>query len=129
MPTTDLPAQKLSISSAEGPRIVITAMFNPKESQGDKAAPWARQPASRGGRPALEFRAVEGRSRSFELMFDGFESGTNVHAEFIEPLSSLARIRNADGAEDAKRPPKVRVRWAAGKVPDFEGVIESLSTK
>jgi hypothetical protein len=36
-------------------------------------------------------------------------------------------VQDADGPEDKKRPPKVGVKW--GKLPEFQGVIESVSTK
>ena len=129
MATNEIPTQKLSIHSAEGPRIAVTAMFNPKEIQVDKSVPWSKQPTSRGDQPSLEFWSADGRVMSFELLFDGFETATNVHTAFVENLLKLAMVKNPDGAEDAKRPPKVRVRWAGVTVPDFEGVIESVSTK
>lgn len=129
MATNELPTQKLSIHSVEGSRIVVTAMFNPKEIQIDKSVAWSKQAASRDDQPSLEFWSADGRVMSFELLFDGFETGTNVHTAFIDNLLKLAMVKDPDGAEDAKRPPKVRVRWAGVTVPDFEGVIESVSTK
>jgi hypothetical protein len=46
---------------------------------------------------------------SFELMFDGFESGTNVDTTFVDNLMKLALVQDPNGAEDKKRPPKVGV--------------------
>ena len=66
---------------------------------------------------------------SFELMFDGFETGTNVHTAFVDNLVKLALVQDPSGAEEKKRPPKVGVKWGSGKLPEFEGVIESVSTK
>ena len=121
--------QKLSISSLEGPRIVVTAMFNPKEVTIDRSVPWTKSPASKGDPPSLEFSSQDGASMSFELLFDTFEAGTNVHTGFIEDLLKLALMLNPSGAEDQKRPPKVSVRWGVNKLPEFQGVIESVSTK
>jgi hypothetical protein len=66
---------------------------------------------------------------SFELVFDTYEAGTNVHTGFVENLLTLALVQDPNGAEDKKRPPKVAVKWAGGKLPEFQGVIESVSTK
>ena len=35
---------------------------------------------------ALAFWSADGSEMSFELMFDGFESGTDVHATFVANL-------------------------------------------
>jgi hypothetical protein len=123
------PTPKLSISSVEGPRIVVTAMYNPKEVTIDKSVPWIRSPQSKGDHPSLEFGSADGAVMSFDLLFDTFEAGTNVHAGFIEKLLTLAHVQNPAGAEDQKRPPKVSVKWGVGKLPEFQGVIESVSTK
>src|SRR5262245_2038397 len=82
-PTTQ---PKLSIYSLEGSKVVVTAMFNPKEVSVDKSVPWLKAPLSTGDPPSLQFSSAEGRVMSFELMFDGFESGTNVHTAFVENL-------------------------------------------
>ena len=66
---------------------------------------------------------------TFELLFDGSTTGTNVHAAFLADLFKLALVRDPNGSEDSKRPPRVSVRWGVGKLPEFEGVIESLSTR
>ena len=129
MAPTDQPTQKLSIQSLEGSRIVVTAMFNPKELTVDKSVDWNRQTASRDDPPALEFTAAEGRSMSFELLFDGFETATDVYAAYVANLEKLASVQDSDGAPDRQRPPKVSVRWGTGKLPDFQGVIDSVSTK
>jgi hypothetical protein len=129
MTPTEQPTQKLSIHSLEGSRIVVTAMFNPKELSVDKSVAWTRSAGSSADPPALEFTGAEGRSMSFDLMFDGFETGTDVSAAYVENLFKLASVQDSAGAEDRQRPPKVSVRWASGKLPEFQGVIESVSTK
>ena len=128
MPLNELLA-KLSIHSLEGTRIVVTAMFNPKEVSIDKSVPWTKSPVSKGDRPSLEFSSAEGRVMSFELMFDGYETATNVHTAFVDNLMKLAYVQDPNGPEDKKRPPKVAVKWGEGKLPEFQGVIESVSTK
>ena len=128
MAPNEPPAQKLTIYSVEGTRNVVTAMFNPKEIQIDKSVPWTKSPQSKGDRPSLEFSSADGRVMSFELMFDGFETGTNVHTTFVDNLMKLALVQDSNGAEDKKRPPKVAVKWGEGKLPEFQGVIESVST-
>ena len=64
---------------------------------------------------------------SFELMFDGFETRTNVHSAFVANLLKLALAPDAGGADGKTRPPMVSVKW--GVFPEFPGVIESVSTK
>ncbi len=123
------PQPKLSIYSLEGTRMVVTAMYNPKELQVDKFVPWMKAPTSKGDRPSLEFSSADGRVMSFELMFDGYETGTNVHTSFVENLMKLAYVQDPNGPEDKKRPPKVAVKWGEGKLPEFQGVIESVSAK
>ena len=129
MAPNETPVQKLSIYSVEGTRVVVTAMYNPKEIQIDKSVPWTRSRQSKGDLPSLEFSSADGRVMSFELMFDGFETGTNVHTAFVDNLVKLALVQDPSGAEEKKRPPKVGVKWGSGKLPEFEGVIESVSTK
>ena len=123
MVTNEQPAPKFSIYSVEGPKIEVTAMYNPKELQVDKSVPWAKSPKSKADQPDLEFTSAEGRSMSFELMFDTYETGKNVHTEFVDNLIKLTLV------QDLKRPPKVGVKWGSGKLPEFQGVIESVSTK
>jgi hypothetical protein len=123
------PTPKLSISSVEGPRIVVTAMFNPKEVTIDKSVPWIKSPQSKTDQPSLEFWSADGAVMSFELLFDTVEAGTNVHTGYLEKLLALALVQNANGSDDQKRPPRVSVKWGAGKLPEFQGVIESVSTK
>jgi hypothetical protein len=62
---------------------------------------------------------------SFELMFDGFESGTPVQPV----IALLQRFSSIDPG--LKRPPKVRVSCGSqpGVMPVFEAVIETLSVR
>src|SRR5262245_17210016 len=129
MAPEDPPAQKLAIQSLEGTRIVVTAMFNPKEVSIDKSVPWAKLPTSNSDKPALTFWSADGSVMSFELMFDTFESATNVHTTHVVNPLKLAMVQDPAGAEDRKRPPKVAVQLGSGKLPEFQGVIESISVK
>jgi hypothetical protein len=121
------PSAKLTISSLEGTRIVVTAVFNPKELQIDKTVPWSKQSASRSDQPSLEFSSADGRVMSFELMFDTFEAGTDVNTTFVDHLMKLALVQDPAGAAEKRRPPKVSVKW--GKLPELQGVIEAVSTR
>jgi hypothetical protein len=118
---------KLKIIGLEGEAngLVVEAQFNPKEISIDKAIPWQRQ---KGKAPTdLEFFGVEPMVMSCELLFDGFESGGMIQVD-IDGLHALSK---ADST--LKRPPKVKVLWgaenAAGMIPKFEGVIESVGVK
>jgi contractile injection system tube protein len=126
MTANEPPAPKLSIRSLEGSRIVVTAMFNPKEVAIDKSVPWQKA-RSVGDQSSLEFTSAEGRLMSFELMFDGFESGTNVHTAFVANLLKPTLAQDVGASDGTKRPPRVSVKW--GVFPEFQGVIESVSTK
>ena len=88
---------------------MVTAMYNPKELQVDKAVPWAKAPHSKGDQASLEFSSADGRVMSFELMFDGFETGTNVHTAFVDNLVKLALVQDPNGPETRSGRP----RWAS----------------
>jgi hypothetical protein len=47
----------------------------------------------------------------------------------VADLVKLSMVRNPDGSEEEKRPPKVGVKWADGALPEFLGVVESVGTK
>ena len=64
MPPSDPAVQKLSISTVEGSRIVVTAMYNPKEVSIDKSVPWSKSAQSQGDLPSLEFSSADGRLMS-----------------------------------------------------------------
>jgi hypothetical protein len=128
MPTIE-PVQKLSIYSLEAPRVAVTAMYNPKEISIEKSVPWTKSPSSTGDQPQLEFSSGDGRVMSFELLFDGFETGTNVHTQFVASLVKLASVQDANGPEDKRRPPRVGVKWGNGTLPEFLGVVESVATR
>ncbi len=123
------PTAKLSIRSLETPRLAVTAMFNPAELRIDHSVPWREAPHSHGDQPALELGSSIGRMMTFELLFDGTSTGANVHGDFLDDLFKLAQVREPNGAEDTKRPPRVGIKWGSGKLPEFQGVIESLSTR
>jgi len=136
MSSIDPPA-KLKIISLEGDQISVEGSFNPKEVQVDKSVPWQKQ--KKKGPSDLEYTGGEPKSMSFELMFDGFEAGTSVQGK-IDDLHKLTDTTIQEGNnEQKKRPPKVMVIWgagtgrgansAAGGIPKFEAVIESVSVK
>lgn len=108
--------------------ISVEAQYNPKEIGISKTVPWQKAPTSTGDQPELTFTSGESRTMSFELFFDTYEQGTDVHALYVTKLQQLALIMDADGEEIRKRPPLVRVLWGTG-LPAFYGVIESVDTK
>lgn len=119
------PKAKLTIASMDG-GLEVEAVYNPKEVQLDKSVPWSKHKDSKSDNPHLEFTGAEPMAMSFELMFDGFEKNQSVQPT-IDKLLDMARI-----IEDKKRPHQVKVLWGGsggGKLPEFVGVIESVSTK
>lgn len=125
MPQTSL--TKLSIASLDDTSLQVEAQFNPKELSIDKSVAWSKHANSKGDSPELEFTGADGRSLSFELMFDGYETNTNVETSFVDKLLTMAKARDHKSRDEAmRRPHKVAVRWG---IRQFEGVIESMSTK
>lgn len=124
---------KLTIIALDKPaspgRSKLEAQYNPKEIGIDKSVPWQKAPTSTGDQPELQFTAAEGRSMSFELMFDGYEAGQNVHTEYVGPLLALAMVMKPGGTEEETRPPRVQILLGTGALPAFEGVIASVGTK
>jgi hypothetical protein len=110
-------------------KIDLTVQYNPKEMSVDKSVPWSKHKDSKSDHPHLEFTGADGRSMSFELMFDTFEDDVTVQTE-VAKLQRMAMVRNpaTSAPEDEKRPPLVEVRWDGG-LPSFKGVIESIGTK
>lgn len=106
--------------------VTVSAQFNPKELQVDKAVPWQKQKKSKDAAD-LEFTGAEPMSMSLELLFDGYERGESVLA-IVKKVHQLA-----DPDPKLKRPSKVKVILGAGsntkEFPEFTGVIESVATK
>jgi contractile injection system tube protein len=116
---------KLKISSLES-QIVFTAQMNPKEVAIEKRAPWVESKGSWNDKPSLGYTGGEGRTMSFELIFDTYEDRTNAQTLYVDKLTSLAM--QTDGDAFVKRPPKVKVEWGKGGLK-FEGVIDSVDCK
>lgn len=113
---------KCMIKNLDEPGKDIEAYFNPKELSVDKAVKWNNHKSTKADNPVLEFTDGEAKTLQVELLFDGYESETDVHKEYVEKLLELTKIIKAK-----KRPPMCIFLW--GKAPSFMGVIESLSTK
>lgn len=121
---------KVYIISVDDNSTQVEAQYNPKELQVDKAVTWNKKDrATPSDQPMLEFSGGQGRTLSIELLFDGYEQQTDVHAKYVSKLLTLATIRNPKGTDAEKRPHRVKLVWADGKLPNFLGVIESVSTK
>ena len=108
----------------------VTAQYNPKEISVDKSVSWSPAKTPTGNTPELQFTAGTNRGLSLELTFDGFETNTNVHTTYVDTLVKMtAPIDESSNSDDKKRPPMVKVVWGDGKLPPFQGVVESVSTK
>jgi len=100
----------------------VEAYFNPKEVSIDKKVSWNKHKSTKANNPMLEFTDGEPKNFSCELLFDGYETKTNVHAKYVKVLDEFTKIIPAK-----KRPPMCIFLW--GKFPGFMGVLESLSAK
>ena len=107
---------------AEG--VTVVAQFNPKEVTVDKSVHWSQLSADPS---AVAFTGCGPTTMAFELMFDGFETGTSVQPH----ITMLHQLSDIDAT--LKRPPRVRVvsgaPRAVGVIPAFDGVIETLTVK
>ena len=123
--STDPTAKLKILSLDEGNAEVVVAQFNPKELQIDKTVPWQKHKDSKSDSPHLEFTGGEPMAMSFELLFDASEAANGDIQKQIDNLLKLARI-----IEDEKRPHHIQIIWGdAANLPEFKGVIESVSTK
>jgi Contractile injection system tube protein len=121
------PVAKLTIIGIDQ-RGTVEAQYNPKEIGVDKSVPWQKSPTSTSDQPALTFTSADGRTVSFELLFDTAKQGTNVHETHVAGLLAFTMVMDPNGPEDKRRPPRVKVVWRSA-LPAFEGVIESVNTK
>jgi hypothetical protein len=142
LPRPDMPPKspqlaRVVIGSLDDVGLGVEAQYNPKELTIDHSIPWkAPEHIRQGHEHDVEFAGGDGRSLSFELFFDGFESGMSVE-KAVQDLTQLARVRDAmSSVDDLRRPHKVAVAWGAGAsrnstdyFPPFFGVIESVQTK
>lgn len=129
---------KLTIASLDKSSVQVSAQYNPKELQVDKAVPWSKVNQANQSTTAnssekgihLEFTGAEGRSMSVELLFDGYEVGGGKVAAQVGVLEELASVLDPSSSDENKRRPhRCVVTWGAGGMPSFRCVIESLSTK
>ena len=113
---------KLQITAIEGEHQgeVLEAQFNPKEIEVDRTIPWQHL-----GAAPLQFLGADPAAMTFELLFDGVELSTSVQPR----LDRLHRLSSVD--ETLHRPPRVNVAWgnAAGAIPAFDGVVETVSIR
>ena len=90
----------------------------------DKSVSWNKSKSSQGDEPTLEFTDGTPKSLSVELMFDGFETRDNVREKYVVPLENLTLVD-----QSLERPRMVKVVWDGNGLPEFKGVVESVSTK
>jgi hypothetical protein len=122
--------------------LTVSAQFNPKELQIDRAVPWsppgeAGKENSKGGSKGgidLEFTGAKGRSLTVELLFDEYESQAGDRfkvsvAERVRDLETLASVREPGAKkEDLRRPHWCVCSWGSA-MKRFQCVIENISTK
>jgi len=125
------PKSKLSIGSVDDHTLTVDAQYNPKELQIDKNIPWQKKNQANQGNSTglhLEFTGAEGRTMSIELLFDSYELGTSCD-EQIKKLNAMASVWLASSPDENKRRPHMCVVAWGETVPNFNCVIESISTK
>ena len=119
----------VTIVALEIPRLAkVVAQFQPQQVVIDKTVPWQQQPHTVGDAPNLQYFSGIGRVMAIDLVFDGVKSSTSVQAN-LDLLQRMTRALDANGPDDKRRPPLVAVRFPGGKIPEFTGVIESLSIR
>lgn len=119
------------IADEPGLQVALLAQYNPAQLQLDETSTWNKSASSGSDHPDLEFSTTAPRSLSLELFFDTFEASgdRNVKRRYVDPLTRLLRVIDADSFDEAKRrPPLVQLRWG-GALEAFTGVMESISTK
>ena len=100
----------------------LEVAYDPEKLVLDRAIVWQRQPNK--GPGDLTFERAEAAHISIELLWEAMASGP------IQPdIDKLQRFANVDSV--LHRPPKVEVSWgkAAHAIPNFDGVIESLTIR
>ena len=120
------PAQtpvKVRIQSLESSGQSVVAQFNPTELSVTKSVPWKTHRKSESDAPTLEFTTAEPKTMTFELLFDEFASGLNVHDTTIVRLEQFTRVDPT-----TKRPPLCVFTWGS-EFPAFAGVVETMSVK
>lgn len=92
-----MPIAKLNIHSLDDTddKYTLEVQFNPKELQVDKAVQWSAHKTSKADAPILQFTGADGRSMSLELVFDGYETNTDVEVAYISKLVALASVRDS----------------------------------
>jgi Contractile injection system tube protein len=127
---------KVYIDSKDEPNTYkVTAQYNPKELQVDRAVPWSPTGEANNANTEenkgihLEFTGAQGRSLTLELLFDEYEVQDGSVARNIKNLEKLASVRGpGSNEEDLRRPHWCNVVWGE-TLQSFQCVIESLSTK
>ena len=127
---------KLTIGSLDDVSVTVSAQFNPRELQLDRAIAWGKH-ANVGEEigQQMEFTGQEGRMLTLELLFDASEdqNSTDIAGQ-IEQLEKLAVSRQPFGTAAVKRRPHhCVVTWGAlasrSANSYFKCVITGLAVK
>jgi hypothetical protein len=126
-----------------GGALVVKAQYNPAALEVAQNVPWKKpDAATQGGAQnkglgkdenymTLEFTGAEGRTISLELLFDDVEGGKRSGgvAESVKRLETLAAVRDPTSSDEKlRRPHHCLVVWGS-VLPNFQCVIEGLTTK
>ncbi len=106
---------------------VFTVYENPAEISYDRSVSWQKHKDSKGDHSVMEFTNAEPMTLSCELFFDTYETKGNVYLAHISKLEKLTLVKQKARGEK-KRPPIVLFTWGKA-LPEFKGVVESLSVK
>jgi len=124
---------KFVIGTIHGALVEIEAQYNPKELARQSSAAWnthpntsARQSKTSQNYQWLEYGSTEPRTLTAELVFDGYENGTNV-APLVEKLEALTIPVDMRSRRASERRPQICVAvWGAQKL---RCVVQSVATK
>jgi len=100
--------------------VKVTVQFNPKELSYTKPAPWGHAKRENDSSPKLEFTHGKPYSMSLELMFDGYETQTDLRPLLDELIGFVWH-------HEKGHPPILTIQW--GRLAPFQGVIESIEVK
>jgi hypothetical protein len=102
--------------------------FNPKEVDIAKSSSW-KDAQSRGAKkaPKKEFVGTNPRTMTFELLFDGWETGDGDVSPSVDKLLDWTCPTKESLSANKPQPPKIVFHW--GSKPYFSGYIKQCNAK
>lgn len=117
---------KFTIASIDDDSINVSAQYNPKELQYDRAVSWID-----GKYDDVEYKHTEGRAVTVELFFDGFEKHQSVQPR-CAVLDRLATVIDVNSDDlDKHRPHYCIAHWGdeVDGIPTLRCVVENVQVK